>query len=308
MPGERLSMRKIRELLRLRWEQNLSQRVTANSLRLSQASVSDYLNRARRAGLMWPLPDGLDDAGLEALLFPPPPDIPSDQRPVPDWSAVHRDLRRPNVTLALLWEEYRAATTDGFGYSWFCDLYREWAGRLKPTLRQMHVAGERLFVDFAGHAMEVIDAATGEIHRAEIFVAVLRASSFIYAEATGSQALPDWIAAHVNALTVLGGVPRQIVSDNLKSGITKACFYEPTVNRTYADMAAHYRTAIIPARPYKPRDKALVSYCTLFRYWSIDGREARRSGAAAAAAFEDCLIWWQFPEAAALAIAIALPD
>jgi transposase len=258
MPGERLSMRKIRELLRLRWEQHLSQRVTANSLRLSQASVSDYIIRARRAGLTWPLPDGLDDAGLEALLFPPRPDIPSDQRPVPDWSAVHRDLRRPNVTLALLWEEYRAATTDGFGYSWFCDLYREWAGRLKPTLRQVHIAGERLFVDFAGHTMEMIDAATGEIHRAEIFVAVLGASSFIYAEATASQALADWIGAHVNALNAIGGVPRQIVSDNLKAGITKACFYEPTVNRTYADMAAHYRTAIIPARPYKPRDKAKV--------------------------------------------------
>jgi transposase len=188
---------------------------------------------------------------------------------------VHRDLRRPNVTLALLWEEYRAATTDGFGYSWFCDLYREWAemakvpmaqaigmpsegGRLKPTLRQVHIAGERLFVDFAGHAMEVIDAATGEIQRAEIFVAVLGASSFIYAEATASQALPDWIGAHVNALTAIGGVPRQIVSDNLKAGVTKACFYEPMVNRTYADLAAHYRTAIIPARPYKPRDKAKV--------------------------------------------------
>src|SRR3954452_5311132 len=175
-----------------------------------------------------------------------------------DWATIHRDLRRPNVTLALLWEEYRAATTDGFGYSWFCDLYREWTGRLKPTLRQVHLAGERLFVDFAGHAMEVIDAPTGEIQRAEIFVAVLGASSFIYAEATASQALADWIGAHVNALTALGGVPRQIVSDNLKAGITKACFYEPTVNRTYADMAAHYRTAIIPARPYKPRDKAKV--------------------------------------------------
>src|SRR3954452_8522546 len=173
MPGERLSMRKIRELLRLRWEHHLPQRVISQSLRLSQASVSDYLSRARRAGLSWPLRDGLDDAQLEALLFPPLPDVPSDQRPVPDWSAVHRDLRRPNVTLALLWEEYRAAATDGFGYSWFCDLYREWAGRLKPTLRQVHIAGERLFVDFAGHAMAVIDAATGEIHRAEIFVAVL---------------------------------------------------------------------------------------------------------------------------------------
>ena len=154
MPGERLSMRKIRELLRLRWEQHLPQRVIANSLRLSQASVSDYLSRARRAGLAWPLPEALDDARLETLLFPPLPDVPSDQRPVPDWSAVHRDLRRPNVTLALLWEEYRSVTTDGFGYSWFCDLYREWTGRLKPTLRQVHITGERLFVDFAGHTNE----------------------------------------------------------------------------------------------------------------------------------------------------------
>jgi transposase len=220
--------------------------------------VSDYLNRANRAGLTWPLPVELDDTRLEALLFPPPPDVPLDRRPVPDWAGVHRDMRRPNVTLALLWDEYHAATADGFGYSWFCEMYRAWAGRLKPTLRQVHVAGERLFVDFAGHTMEVIDGATGEIRRAEIFVAVLGASSFIYAEATPSQTLPDWIAAHVNALTALGGVPRQIVSDNLKAGITKACFYEPTVNRTYADMAAHYRTAIIPARPYKPRDKAKV--------------------------------------------------
>jgi transposase len=256
MPGERLSMRKIRELLRLRWEQHLPQRVIGNSLRLSQGSVSEYLNRARRAGLAWPLPDALDDARLEALLFPPQPYVPSDQRPAPDWGAVHRDLRRPNVTLALLWEEYRAATTDGFGYSWFCDLYREWAGRLKPTLRQVHIAGERLFVDFAGHTMEVIDAATGEIQRAEIFVAVLGASSFIYAEATGSQALPDWIAAHVNALTVLGGVPRQIVSDNLKSGITKACFYEPTVNRTYADMMA-FRSRLLANGPKRRHGGAL---------------------------------------------------
>jgi transposase len=253
-----MSMRKIREVLRLRLGHRLSQRAIGQSLRLSQGAVSQYLKRAQRAGLEWPLPDDLDDARLEALLFPPPPDVPADQRPVPDWSAIHREMRRPNVTLALLWEEYRTGAADGFGYSWFCDLYREWAGRLKPTLRQVHTAGEKLFVDFAGHTMEVVDGATGEVRRAEVFVAVLGASSFTYAEATWSQTLPDWIAAHVNALAAIGGVPRQIVSDNLKSGITKACFYEPTVNRTYADMAAHYGTAIIPARPYKPRDKAKV--------------------------------------------------
>jgi transposase len=260
MPGERLSMRKIRELLRLRWEQHLSQRVIGRSLRLSQAAVSEYLSRARRADLTWPLPDDLDDARLEALLFPPAPNLPTEQRPVPDWAVVHRELRRPNVTLALLWEEYRGGpgARDGFGYSWFCDLYREWAGRLKPTLRQVHTAGERVFVDFAGHAMEVIDGATGEIRRAEVFVGVLGASSYVFAQATWTQSLPDWIAAHVNMLAAIGGVPRQIVSDNLRAGITRACFYEPLVNRTYADMASHYGTAVIPARPYKPRDKAKV--------------------------------------------------
>jgi transposase len=202
----------------------------------------------------------LDDTQLEALLYPPASQVAPERRPVPDWSAVHRELRRPNVTLSLLWEEYRggAGAQDGFGYSWFCELYKEWVGRLKPTLRQVHTAGERVFVDFAGHAMEVIDGATGEIGRAEIFVAVLGASSYTYAEAVWSQSLPDWIAAHVNLLTFIGGVPRQIVSDNLRAGVTRACFYEPLVNRTYADMAAHYDAAVIPARPYKPRDKAKV--------------------------------------------------
>jgi len=202
----------------------------------------------------------LDDAQLEALLYPPASQVAPERRPVPDWSAVHRELRRPNVTLSLLWEEYRggAGAQDGFGYSWFCELYKEWVGRLKPTLRQVHTAGERVFVDFAGHAMEVIDGATGEIGRAEVFVAVLGASSYTYAEAVWSQSLPDWIAAHVNLLTFIGGVPRQIVSDNLRAGVTRACFYEPLVNRTYADMAAHYDAAVIPARPYKPRDKAKV--------------------------------------------------
>ena len=258
MPGERLSMRKIREVLRLRFGHDLSQRAVARSLQLSAGAVNGYLSRARHAGITWPVPDDLDDEQLERLLFPLPPDVPVDQRPVPDWAAVHRELRRPNMTLALLWEEYRSGVPDGFGYSWFCDLYRTWVGRLKPTLRQVHVAGERMFVDFAGQTMEVFDGTTGEARRAEIFVAVLGASSYTYAEAVWSQSLPEWISAHVNALAFFDGVPRQIVCDNLRSGITRACFYEPLVNRTYADMARHYGTTVIPARPYKARDKAKV--------------------------------------------------
>src|SRR3954469_9485941 len=258
MPGERLSMRKIRDVLRLRFAQGLSQRAIGISLRLSTGAVNACLSRARLAGLSWPLPEALDDSHLEALLYPPPPAVATEQRPVPDWAEVHRELRRPNMTLALLWEEYRGGTgvRDGFGYSWFCDLYRAWVGRLKPTLRQTHTAGERVFVDFAGHTMEVIDGATGEIHRAEVFVAVLGASSYVFAQATWTQSLPDWIAAHVNMLAAINGVPRQIVSDNLRAGITRACFYEPLVNRTYADMMA-FRSRLLASAPNRRHGVAL---------------------------------------------------
>ena len=251
-------MRNIREVLRLHLGQGLPQRVIAQSLRLGLGTVNGYVGRARRVQLGWPLPDGLDDERLEALLFPPVPDVPVDQRPMPDWAQVHAEMRRPDVTIALLWEEYWAAAPDGFGYSWFCDLYREWAGRLKPTLRQVHPAGERLFVDFAGSTMAVMEGASGEERQAAIFVAVLGASSFTFACAMWSQTLPDWIGAHVCAFGYFGGVARQLVSDNLKAGVTRACFHEPVVNRTYGAMAAHYGAAIVPARPYKPRDKAKV--------------------------------------------------
>jgi transposase len=234
MPAERVSMRQIREVLRLRFASELPQRAIAKSLGLSQGAVSGCLSRARAAGVSWPLAEDLDDVQLEALLFPPPAAIAADQRPMPDWAWVHRELRRPKVTLALLWEESRAGAPDGFGYSWFCDLYRGWAGRLKPTMRQTQIAGEKLFVDFAGRTGEVVDGLTGEIIPVQIFVAVLGASSFTYAEAVWSQKLPDWIAAHVRAFAYFGGVARQTVSDNLKAGITKACVHEPTVNRTPA--------------------------------------------------------------------------
>jgi transposase len=259
MPAERLSMRHLRELLRLRHSAGLSQRVIAQSLGLAQGTVSKYLGCAHKAGLTWPLPvEFEDDERLEAHLFPPPSDLPAALRPKPDWAEVHRELRRPDMTLSLLWEEYRARSPEGFSYSWFCDLYKEWAGRLKPTLRQVHVAGEKLFVDYAGRTMEVIDGTTGQAQTVQIFVAVLGASSYTYAEASFTQSLPDWIGSHARAFTFFGGAARQTVSDNLRAGVTRACFHEPMVNRTYADLARHYGTAILPARPYKPRDKAKV--------------------------------------------------
>jgi transposase len=220
MPTERLSMRHIREVLRLHHNVGMSQRAVARSLNLAQGTVSKYVNRARRAGLPWPLPPELDDdVRLENRLYPPPSDLPGHERPQPDWAAVHRELRRPGVTLMLLWEEYCDTTSDGFSYSWFCERYKEWASRLKLSLRQVHVAGDKLFVDYSGHTMEVIDALTGEVLTVQIFVAVLGASNYTYAEATLTQSLPDWIASHVRALAYFGGAARQTISDNLTTKV-----------------------------------------------------------------------------------------
>jgi transposase len=262
MPQERLPMRNIRDVLRLA-AGGLSNRQIAASLSVSKTTVRNCLQRAGAAGLAWPLPDDLTDAMLEARLYPPPVLTPQENRPQPDWAAIHRELKRPGVTLQLLWQEHRAQAPGGYGYSRFCELYTRWKGRLSPTMRQTHVAGEKLFVDYAGTTIDVYDAGTGEVHACQLFVAALGASSFTYAEATRTQTLEDWIGSHTRAFAFLGGVPGMVVSDNLKSGITKACFYEPAVNRTYAAMAGHYGTAIVPARPRKPRDKAKVETAVL---------------------------------------------
>ena len=250
-------MRKIRDVLRLR-AGGMSKRKIAASLSIGVTAAGDCVRRARRAGLGWPLPETLSDEALERLLYPPPLLTAKDGRPQPDWPAIHRELRRPGVTLQLLWEEHRAAHPDGYGYSRYCELYRAWERRLSPTMRQHHVAGERMFVDYAGTTLEVMDGTTGEVRVCQLFVAVLGASNYTYAEATFTQRLVDWIGSHVRAFAFYGGVTALIVSDNLRSGVTKACFYEPAVNRTYAEMAAYYDTAVVPARPRKPRDKAKV--------------------------------------------------
>lgn len=254
---KRLPMRKIREALRLR-SNGLSTREIAASLGVGQTTVSEYLKRAAQGGLAWPLPETLTDATLEAMLFQPTGGETRRVLAQPDWPTIHRELRRKDVTLALVWEEYRAAHPNGYSYSRFCELYRLWEGRLSPTMRQHHVAGERMFVDYAGAMLSVVDAATGTMRQAQLFVAVLGASNYTFAEATWTQTLPDWIGSHGRAFAWFGGVAAQTVSDNLKAGVSRACFYEPAVNRTYADMAAHYDTAVVPARPYKPRDKAKV--------------------------------------------------
>ena len=251
-------MRKIKEVLRLKWVSGLSNRQIAASCGIGRPTVSEYLRRAELAGLRWPLPDDLDEARLERLLFPPPPDLPAQQRGIPDWANIHGELKRPGVTLFLLWQEYRQAYPDGYQYSWFCEHYRAWQGKLDLVMRQDHRAGEKLFVDYAGQTVPVIDQTTGEVRQAQIFVAVLGASNYIYAEATWSQSLPDWIGSHVRTFRFLGGVPELVVPDNLRAGVSKAHRYEPDTNPTYQDMASHYGVAILPTRVRKPRDKAKV--------------------------------------------------
>lgn len=250
-------MRKIEEVLRLHYACDRSNREIARAVGIGRATVSDYLRRAQAAGLGWPLPPDMTEPVLEARLFPPLP--PSKvARPEPDWATVHRELGRKGVTLELLWQEYREQSPDGYQYSAFCQHYRAYAQALPVTLRQSHAPGERLFVDYSGQTVPLIDPATGEVRQAEIFVAVLGASNYTYVEATLSQGLADWTASHVRCFEFLGGVPELLVPDNLKSGVTTPNFFDPDLNPTYHDLARHYGTAILPARVRKPRDKAKV--------------------------------------------------
>jgi transposase len=249
-------MRKIKEVLRLKWANDLSDRKIAQSCNISRPAVANYVERAEQAGLFWPLPDTLTDAELERLLFPTLHKSSASDRVLPDLLKVHQELQKKNVTLFLLWQEYREQHPKGYQYSWFCDQYRNWLGTRDLSMRQTHRAGEKLFVDYAGHTLPVIDPRTGEIRSAQIFVAVLGASNYTYAEATWSQSLPDWIGSHQRSFTFFGGLPELVVPDNLLSGVTKAHRYEPDLNPTYLEMATHYGVAIVPARVRKPKDKA----------------------------------------------------
>jgi transposase len=251
-------MRQVREVLRLKHVCGHSGHQIATMVGISRYTVAEYLRRAGVVGITWPVPADLDDAALERKLFTPAFGVAEGARPQPDWPRLHAELRRPGVTLLLVWEEFRAGQPEGYGYSRFCELYAEWRGRLSPTMRQTHPAGERLFVDYAGQTVEVLDGLTGEMRAAQIFVAALGASNFTYAEARWTQALPDWIGCHVGAFAAFGGVTRQLVCDNLKAGVTAACRYEPGISRAYQEMASHYGTAVLPARVRRPRDKAKV--------------------------------------------------
>jgi len=258
LPRKRLSMRKIKELLRLKFECDLNTRQIASSLSIAVGSVHDYLARVRIAGLRWPLPDNMSEQQLEALLFPPPVSRGSDSRPVPDWDKIDIELKRKGVTLRLLWEEYRTVYPEGLGYSQFCKCFDDFKHTLDPRMRQSHKAGEKLFVDYAGPTLPLTDRITGEIHGAQIFVATQGASSYTYSEATLTQTIPDWIGSHIRAFEFYGGVTELLVCDHLRTGVNTSCPFEPDIQRTYEDMAAHYGTAVLPARVVSPRDKGIV--------------------------------------------------
>jgi transposase len=249
-------MRKIREVLRLKFEARLGDRQIAAAIGSARSTVQECLRRVREARLAWPLPPELDEEALHARLYRR--QVPLSRTPQPDFAHLHAELKRPGVTRLLLWQEYKAERPDGWQYSVFCDQYRRWLATRDVVLRQNHIPGDKVFVDYAGQTVPVVDRATGEERAAQIFVAVLGASSYTYAQATWTQQLADWLGAHVRALEFFGGVPQAAVPDNLKSGVQKAHRYDPALNPAYQDFAEHYGLAILPARVRKPRDKAKV--------------------------------------------------
>jgi len=262
MAKRRLSMRKIIEVLRLHSEHRMSIRQIAKSCSVAHSTVREYLDRARQAGLTWPLDPDLDNTALEVVLFSER-SLPADRRNMPPMEHLYKEMKREGVTLQLLWYEYRKANPEGYQYSQFCHHYRHWTRKLDLTLRQEHRAGEKLFVDYAGQTVTIIDSSTGEAVEAQIFIAALGASNYTFAEASLAQDLPSWIRSHVHAFEFFGGVTDILVPDNLKAGVTHPCRYEPDLNPTYQDLAQHYGTTVIPARPGHPRDKAKVESAVL---------------------------------------------
>jgi transposase len=272
-------MRKLKEILRLRYGLGLQQSQIARSCSIGQATVHRYLRKAAAAGLSWPLPEDLDDRRLEELLFPAASGRPSRTvRSLPDFAEIRRQLQtHKHLTLQLVWEEYRETQPDGYGYSRFCELYDRWSRNQDVVLRQDHRAGEKMFVDWAGDTIPIHDPQTGEITPASLFVAVLGASTYTFARATLGQDLSNWVECHVAAFEYVLGAPKLVVPDNPRTGVDRACRYEPDLNRTYHEMALHYGVAVMPARPRKPRDKAKVENAVLLaERWIIAALRHRR--------------------------------
>jgi transposase len=261
MPKKRLVMRKLREIFRLKFELGRTHREIATSCKVSAATVSDMVRRLGLVGLSWPCE--LGNEALEEILYRRPLEVlePAVKKGLPDWPSVHKELKNPKVhmTLKQIWVEYKAKYSDShFGYSWFCDNYRAWAKVLEPVMRQTHKYGDKCFVDFAGDTLSVIDPETGEVREAQVFVGTMGASNYIYCDVCWSQDLPTWLRLHVDMFEFFGCCPAALVPDNLKSGVTKACYFEPAVNISYEELAKYYGVAVLPARVRKPKDKAKV--------------------------------------------------
>lgn len=257
MARGKLSMRYIKDILRLRYEAKLSQRDISRSIRVSVGSVNQYLARAAQAGIGWPIPEDMDQKALIKALFPDQQLTRRSGFVVPEWPTVQIELRHKGATKQLLWEEYcQCHPYNAYSYSQYCHHYQVWLGQQRRSMRQVHKVGEKLFVDYCGPTVPVINPATGEIRQAAIFVAVLGASNYSFAEASWGQTLCDWLESHVRAFEFFGGTTTIVIPDNLKSAVSKACRYEPDLNRSYQALAEHYSLVVIPARPRKPKDKS----------------------------------------------------
>ncbi len=251
-------MRQIREILRLK-DSGCSDRGIARSVKVSKSTVKKCLDRASDAGLIWPLPEEMSDGALEELLYPAAQSVLMQAKQTGfDCESIHKELKRKYVTLALLWKEYESENPQPYSYSQFCKKYKVWAKEQKVWMPQVHKAGEKMYIDYAGMTMPIINPSTGEIHKAQIFVAVLGASGYTFVEATMTQTLPDWIMSHVRAFRYFGGITELVIPDNLKSGVNKAHLYEPEENPTYQEMIAYHGAVVMPSRVRRPKDKSLA--------------------------------------------------
>lgn len=255
MPNVRLTMRMIRELLRLHHSCGASQNRISKALGCARSTVSEYLKRSQEAGLSWPLPSELDEEQLEKLLFPMPPDT---VRPQPDCNYIHQELKKKGVTLELLWQEYKELHPDGYQSTQFCEIYRQWRKSIDLVMRQDHKAGHKVFSDFAGTTLPIVNPNTGEVSFAHLFVCALGASSYTFAHLFWNETSESWCNGHALAFTYFQGCPEIVVPDNPKPVVSKACPYEPDINPSFAQMAAHFNVIVIPARVRKPKDKAVV--------------------------------------------------
>jgi len=262
MPRKRTDMKRIKDVLRLKFEVALSLRDIAKCTRLGPSTVSEILSRFKQSGLSWPLPEGLDDKSLEAMLYHGK--TTNKGKRLPDFIELHKELKRPQMTKLLAWEEYcQEEPETAYRYTQFCEHYQRWLKKQKRSMRQLHKAGDKLFLDFCGPTIPIVNPDTGECRSAQIFVATLGATNYTYVEACESQKQESWLMAHVRAFDFFGGVPKLLIPDNLKAAVTRTDKHQPVLQENYARLARHYGTAIMPARPYKPKDKAKVENAVL---------------------------------------------